>query len=190
MKTENFIIKKISKKDLYKAFKIYKKYVNGSAFSRIKKRYESYPELFVGGYDGNKPIGVVFGSIRNSYVVLNCVAVEEKYWRKGIGSRMLKFFEAQVKKLGINKIGVGAADNVWGFYIKNGYKPALLLLKVRKDELPTNYRDLNHKIAEERNYRAVKMIYVAVSSCDLEVKEKIKKELNAYEAIYIFEKHI
>lgn len=50
------------------------------------------------------------------------IAVEAKYWKKGIGKKLLKAFEKRVKNSGGEKISLGAATNVIGFYTKASYK--------------------------------------------------------------------
>ncbi len=183
-------IKMIPKSDLKKAFLLRKNYVGNISFSLIKKRYEKYPELFVGCYKENELIGIVFGYLKRKEVVLDAIAVKEKYWRKGIGSKMLKLFEKQVKKIEMNRISVGVADNVVRFYIKNGFKPKAILLKVRKDQLPKDYKKFGFEIIEERNYKNIKKIYLKIKKFDQTMKNKIQKRFNANEAIWIFEKEI
>lgn len=56
------------------------------------------------------------------------IGVEEKYIKKGIGSKLLKFLEKQLKKKRIKKYSVGASLNAVGFYKKNGFK----LIKMKK----------------------------------------------------------
>lgn len=190
MKKLRYKIKKLPRKDLVKAHVLKKKYVGRTPFSLFEKQYEKYPDLFIGCYDRGKLIGMVSGTIRKKVVILTAIAVEERYWRRGIGSNMLKFFENQARKLGIKKISLGAGGEIEKFYIKNNYKPNFLLVQVSLTNLPRNYKKMGYKIVKEKNYRNVKWLYIQVRKYEPKVKERIKKKFNASQVIYIFEKEV
>ena len=87
-------IKYVSENDLKEFYRIYKDYTNGKmSLASLKRRYREFPNLFLGAYLKNKLIGIVFGlPSRNNKkeIILHSIAVLVQYWRKGIGSELLK----------------------------------------------------------------------------------------------------
>jgi N-acetylglutamate synthase-like GNAT family acetyltransferase len=128
-------------------------------------------------------------SIRKIFV--KSIAVKHNYWRKGIGSKLLKFFEEQAKKLKIKRITIPSADIEWveRFYMKNGYKPIEFLVRIKKDKLPKNYKK-KYKILSERVEGDDKILYIKVRKYSLKQKEKIKKVFKPDEVLYIMEKKL
>jgi len=119
----NMEFKLIPKKDLRRTWKLHKAYVDEETkLKEIKELYSKYPELFVGCYKKDELIGICIPGIFNNEIYIKGITVEYNYWRRGIGSRLLNFFEEQLRKLGKKKITVGSADIRWveKFYIKNG----------------------------------------------------------------------
>jgi len=118
--------KLIPKKGLTNCYKFQKNYTGEKhSFSYWKKKYAKYPELFIGCYKNAKLIGICVGRPKGKTIILTSIAINKKYEKKGLGKKLLKFFEKQVKKSGKNKISLGAANaptNVVGFYAKSGYK--------------------------------------------------------------------
>ena len=161
-------IRNICKEDLQNAYKLHREYVDKKPFSYFKKYYLKNPKLFVGCFQRGKLIGICWGYVRKDTVTLNSIAVNYDYWRKGIGSKLLKTFEKQVKKFHKRTISVGSAEGfVEKFYMKNGYKPKLFLVRIG-----------NRKK------------YIKTEKYSPKMKEKIKKKYNAREVIYIFEKNL
>jgi len=81
--------------------------------------------LYVGCYKQQELIGIAYGFVKKNAVILSGIAVKHEYWKKGIGTKLLSFFEKQAKKTEKKKISIGAANspiNVVGFYEKSGYK--------------------------------------------------------------------
>ena len=137
-------IKPISEKDLERFHELRKGYGSGhETWEDTKDHFEKWSSLMVGAYLNKKLIGVALGTpsedffnvslkhSRSSYVVLRNIMIEFKYWRKGLGSKLLRYFESQVHKIGRKRVTVGAAENVDGFYLANGYEPFSYLHRLR-----------------------------------------------------------
>ncbi|CAF4936037.1 unnamed protein product, partial [Rotaria sp. Silwood2] len=74
--------------------------------------------------------GIAYGcEYDETTILLQGICVLYKYWRHGIGSKLIKFFETKVNK---TKITVGVASDiaVEKFYLKNEYKPNQILIIV------------------------------------------------------------
>jgi len=116
-------LKLIPKEDLRDFWKIQRQYLEKHTFDYVKRDYSKNKNLYVGCYKGQELIGIAHGFVREKEVILSGIAVKYEYWKKGIGKKLLRFFEKQVKKLKIKKISTGAAKNVVKFYARSGYKP-------------------------------------------------------------------
>jgi len=185
-------IKVIPKKDIKLADNLQQHILNPTrkkryrTFGCIQKNYERKPSLFVGAYDKNKLIGIIFGFIKKSKILLGEMAILENYRNKGIGQKLLFFFEKQAKKLNKSYIELGAWGSAEKFYLKNNYKP-LIFAQIYHKDVPKNYKKLGHAILKETNYSDSKRLWIK-TKYDSKLKEKIKKQFNAYNVIYLFRK--
>tara|TARA_Y100000310_G_C20148567_1_gene563604 strand:+ start:43 stop:540 length:498 start_codon:yes stop_codon:yes gene_type:complete len=162
-------IETIPKKDLRKAYEIYHDYTDGKSFSFFSSKFKKKPGLYVACYDKDELIGICTGYNRTRVTVLDGIAVIKKYWRKGIGSKLLRFFEKQVKKHGKKIVSVGTAGGyVEKFYMKNKYNPESFLVTFMKK----------------------KKIYIPTKEYKPRLKSKIKKQYKADEVNYIMEKEV
>ncbi len=122
----NIKIIQIPKNDLKDFYRIYKDYTNGKMLlASLKRKYQEFSNLFLEAYLENKLVGIVFGlPSRNNKkeIILHSIAVIAQYWRKGIGSKLLKRFFRECKKRGFTEISVGAGEGVERFYLKNRFK--------------------------------------------------------------------
>ena len=125
-------LKLLPEKDIEAFWKMQGRLVKKYSFDHVKKDYAKNKELYIGCYEGPELIGMAYGFIEKDQVVLSGMGVKPDLWKKGIGLKILSFFEEQAKKTGKKKVGVGAANaptNVVGFYEKAGYK----VIKVHKE---------------------------------------------------------
>lgn len=165
-------IKVLPQKDLEAFWKLQTEYLDNWSFNHLKEEFSKYRDLYVGCYEENILIGIAYGFIKGEAVILQGVAVRHDIWRRGIGSKILTFFESQAKLTGRKTISVGSAEGfVEQFYLKNGYKPITIQAK-----------DENHYLlAEEKveNYED-----------GLKKREELRKKLNPQEVIFIMNKKI
>ncbi|RLG20624.1 hypothetical protein DRN74_05020 [Candidatus Micrarchaeota archaeon] len=189
----NMEFRLISGKDLRNVWKLQKEYVDEKTkLKEIKELYLKYPKLFVGCYIKNKLIGICIPGIFDKEIYVKGIAVEHNYWKKGIGSRLLKLFEKQLKSLGKKKVTVPSADIDWveGFYLKNRYKPIQFLIKVKREKLSKDYKNKGYKILNERAEGKYKIFYINIGKYDPKLRERLKILFNADEVIYIMEKKL
>ena len=132
-------IKQLDKRDLARAFEFYKEYVGGRSFAVFKHWYGKYPGLFAVCYRGDKLIGFCWGFPRKRLVILSGISIDAKHAGKGLGSRLLKDWEKRIKKqFGKTRISLGSASGyVERFYLKNGYKPVSVHVKLK----PRQFKD-------------------------------------------------
>ncbi len=166
----------IEEKDLKEFWKIANNYLNEREFNKIKGKFERFKELYVGCYQNSELLGIAYGSKKGKEATLEGIAVIKEYWRRKLGSNLLKFFEDQARKLGCKRIGVGSADIEWveRFYLKNNYKPtAILLLFKSKDK-----------------QEVLKKGYIKTEVYDTKERQKLKRDSHADKAVYIMEKDL
>jgi len=183
--------KTIPDKDLDEVIKLHREYVDENVKSEeIMRAYEKYSDLFVGCYHDGKLVGICIPDVLRGELYLKSMAVKHEYWRKGIGSKLLGLFEERLRGRGIKRISVGSAPITWveRFYLKNGYKPVRILVRLKLSNPSRNYNNADFEIAESRIEGNHKIIYINEKRYDPEIRERVRKVLNAEEALYIFEK--
>jgi peptidoglycan-N-acetylglucosamine deacetylase len=167
-------IKKIPKKDLKIFHKLKKQYGSGDEkFSKTKEIFENNPDLCVGCYLDNELIGETTGVKKGEYVNLDHICIKYECWGAGLGSKLLKFLEKQIKKGGIKILDVEVADNPKTelFYLKNDFKPYRIKAKGKNHFL---YEELNVKNYED----------------GLKKKEILREKHNPKEVNFIMKKTI
>jgi GNAT superfamily N-acetyltransferase len=189
------IIREIKLKELKKADNFQQSILNPEKkkryrpYHKIKKYYHRNPSLFIGAFNKNKIIGIVFGRIIKNMILLCEMAVSEKYRGKEIGKKLLRKFEDNSKKLNKNYIQLGAWESAEKFYLKAGYEP-LIFVQIYHNKVLKNYKNLGYNIIKETNYTDSKRLFIKIDKYNSKIKEKIKKNFNAYDVIYLFRKEI
>ncbi|MEI8364684.1 MAG: GNAT family N-acetyltransferase [archaeon] len=185
-------IKKIPKLDLKFADNLQQQILNPThkkryrPFGYINKSYNRNPSLFIGAYNKNKLIGIVFGHIKKNKILLGEMAVSEKYRNKGIGSNLINYFEKQAKLLNKRYIELGAFGKAEKFYIKNKYTP-ILFVQIYPKDVPKDYLKLKLNIIKETNYKDAKRFWIK-TTYKPKLKNELQKKLNAFDVIYLFRK--
>jgi N-acetylglutamate synthase-like GNAT family acetyltransferase len=165
-------IKILPQKDIKEFWKLQTEYLDKWTLDHLKTEYSKFPDLYVGCYEEGKLIGIAHGFIKGDIIILQGIAVKYDTWRKGIGTKILNFFEKQAKQTGKKIISVGSAEGfVEKFYLKNGYNPV---------EIQAKGED-HHIFAKEK---------VKDYDDGLKKKDKLRKKLNPKEVIFIMEKRI
>jgi len=188
-------IRQILSKDLKKADKFKQAILNPEnkrryrPWSTIYKNHKREPSLFIGAYDKDKLIGIVFGYIKKNKILIGEMAVSEKYRSKGIGSKLITHFEKQSKKLNKKYIELGALGPAEKFYLKQGYQP-LLFVQIPHNKVPKHYKKIGFDIIRETNYKNAKKLTIIIDKLDDKLKLKAKKKFNTDDVIYLFRKKL
>ncbi len=143
-------IRNIRSGDLLQAAAFIEEYLPGDSdiFFRM---YEKYPDLFAGCFMEDILIGICYGYPfaeqrpgEIDKMLLRGIAVRFDYQKSGLGSKLLGYFEDQVRKRGRWTISVGSAGGyVDWFYLKNKYVPIKYCIKRKRgsvSEEPCNSR--------------------------------------------------
>ncbi|MBW2964033.1 GNAT family N-acetyltransferase [Candidatus Woesearchaeota archaeon] len=183
-------IRKIREEELEKFLDMELKHTGGcETVEGIRARFRENPDLFFGCLDDDDNlIGGISGFMAGKRVVIKSIWVLPDFRRQGIGSRLLFFFESRARK----KAPLISAAPIEGyaehFYMKNGFRPTKLMLRVKPGNLPADYRDKRYRIVEERIDCDDYLVYVRIDRADQELKYTIGEELHAFDAAFIFEK--
>lgn len=183
------------------AFAIHQEYLDSEqSLADFSILYGKYPTLYVGCYRDTELIGICFGypftekrPDAKGVIVLEGIAVKDSCWNLGYGSQLLHFFENQAKAfLGYTKISVGSAANIEteNFYLKNGFTPIQLCIKIAAACVPANFATLGYTFVEQRPVPGGISLYLATTTRDKQQQAQLKATFNADEVIFILEKVI
>jgi ribosomal protein S18 acetylase RimI-like enzyme len=80
-------------------------------------------DFAVGAYDGNDCLGVAIYSVNGGMALLAQLVVAEDHTRRGIGSELIRTFEAHAMELGCHVIQLETAETqAPAFYERHGYQ--------------------------------------------------------------------
>jgi len=108
---------------------------------------------------------------------------------EGIGRRLLAVFEDHAATYG-SAVSAAAADNVEGFYLSAGYTPQKVLLQVPEESLPRDYERRVPLLGERSPKPGRRFLYADFDEYDPQVREGLRRAVNAAEANTIFEKPV
>lgn len=97
----------------------------------FRKIYQKFPKCFIVAKEGKKILGYAIGQLRKFSGELISIAVNEKWRRKKIGTKLLKFVLAEFKKMKARRIMIQVREGNAAavvFYRKFGFR---ILKKLR-----------------------------------------------------------
>lgn len=154
----------------------------------FRERFEELSETFIIAKEDGEIIGDATGKMESKNCMgLQSIAVKEGYKGKGIGTRILNFFEQKTQKYA-SRITIASADNVEEFYQKNGYEPVQIMLQVNKENLPENYRQEKEIVDEKEVSSDTKFLYAEFDEYSTDLRDKLKDKFTAFEVNTIYEK--
>jgi len=151
----------------------------------LLKKFESFPEFFIGVFLDSEVIGVICGFPREDYLLISELAVDSRFQRRGFGRGLVKEFERTAREKKYKKINLGAWDNAINFYKSLDYKSHLLIQYKKEYYSYEDFKELNiTKKTEDAEY---KILEVEMERKDLELLVKLRKKYpNAYFSIYFY----
>ena len=151
---------------------IQREYLENWTFDYLRNQFQKQPDLYVGSFlEGRGLVGIAYGVVNEEKsAVLQGIAVRYSLWRKGIGSRLLRFFEEWVRKKGCRSVSLGSGEGpAEQFYLKNGYRP--IEIKAKSED--------GRVLSKENVYDY---------SDGLRKRELLRSNLKPKEVIFIMEK--
>jgi GNAT superfamily N-acetyltransferase len=183
----------------------------------LEKR-QKYQSLFVGCFNKDGLVGVVFGWPDPRLLVVKAIAVMEPCRRRGIGTALLKAFENAATEEGFENFVLGAKWEAVPFYVAFGLK-CLANVQVKPDEIPWDdiqrlrakygitgavvfgppalselvsrlYQELEVRVGTvDSGYESVS-IQIQPKTISEEALEEMKKDFKAYATQFCFKKKL
>jgi N-acetylglutamate synthase-like GNAT family acetyltransferase len=152
----------------------------------FKELFEDHPELFVVCREEGQIIGEASGELKDGKVLLESIAVREGFRGEGLGREILEEFLERSRKYS-EVVSVASARDTEGFYRSCGFERSKVLLQVREENLPENWRD-DERVENFRVEDDDFFIYLDSEDYSRETLETLEKEFNAYSANTILER--
>lgn len=147
----------------------------------LRKKFNQFPEYFMGIYLGEDLVGVVCGFPREDYLLISEIAIDSRFQNRGFGRLLIEVFEKKALK-DYKRIHVGSLDNQISFYEKLKYKHFIL---AQFDKNKYSKEDFSeYKIKEIRDYG----VELYLKKCDLNELEFLRKKFPKAQFQYIFYK--
>ena len=166
-----------------------------SAYDEAREMQGLWPELFVGGFEGGRLIGVCYGwpvyvhRWRRLDVALQAISMAWDRRGQGRGGPLMAEWEARAKALGIPHVSLGSSAD--SFYRKHGYRAVEYCLKVHRAYLPDGYTsrdDLTYIGLRDEPFRT---LYFRVGEAyDADAYARLREAMGADSACTIFEKRL
>lgn len=122
--------KVLEDKDMEKFLCMMREYLPDSEEKTVIEMRGKYRTAYVGCFEEEELIGIAYGFSRqeidkkDTSFMLDGIALAWEEKAHGLGSKLLDFWEGQVRELGFHRASVGSAPGYpEHFYIKNGYIP-------------------------------------------------------------------
>ena len=168
-------------------FQVYKFLQNNLHLVRteefLKEKLKEFPQYFKGLYLDDKLIGVIQGYPRDDYILISEIAIDQKFRKKGYGSKLVKAFEKEIHN---KKIKVGAQDNSISFYKSLNFKPSIFM-QFKKENFNQNILK-DYKILYQKEYAGLLGIEIEIKKISLNQINKFKDRLKPYSIQYLFTK--
>jgi len=181
-------IGRLRPRDLDEAYRYQRVYLTPGR-RRFERCFRARPDLFVAARVGDRMAGICWGRPCRGRIFLDGIAVFGWLWRNGIGSAMLREFEARVAAAGGSTISlVSAGGFVDRFYLKNGYSACQLRLRLPRKRRVNRPRGF--EVDQVRRSRGPTFLYVHIGSLSHKWVEHARRAFRAEEANLVFEKEV
>lgn len=186
-------IRSVPESDLDDFRYLHDRYVDREeSIETVRDWYRERSELFVGAYRNGDLVGHCLGLPRSAASVELCgIGVAPPHRRRGIGTELLTAFEDRVASLEFERVTLGSAGGyVDEFYVRNGYSPESVLVRLDPDDSPDASRASEYEIVSSTIDDGVKKLYVAVDRFDPAFLAEVRDAFDDPEAIYVMDKRL
>ena len=191
-------IRYLSLENQSESYQLKADYLDDGPFDEFAAMYDKYRELFVGLFYAQELIGICFGwplteqfPEEKGDISLQGIAVRNEFAAKGLGSKLLAFWEEQVAKRSERSVSVGSAPGyVEHFYQKNGYKPIEYLLYGSALTLAESLTAKGYEVLRTRIDGNSVLVNIKTTQYDPDFRDSLQQEFGLDEVIYIFKKEL
>ncbi|MDO8622623.1 MAG: GNAT family N-acetyltransferase [archaeon] len=183
-------IRPVKKNELLKSFEILDRNIRKRQRNNnfLLNKFKRFPNLFIGLFLNNEIIGIIFGFPREDYLLVSEVTVDNKFQKRGFGTKLINYFERIARENYYHKINVGARDNAINFYKHLDYTPSLLIQYLKKDYSVKDFHEMD--IIHVKLDKEYQILDVKSNKTDLINLEHLRKIFPKAHFQYIFTKDI
>ena len=184
----NVSFEQLANGNFWPAERLAREYLGNGDDAGLARAYATNPDLAVVCREGAAQIiiGVCFGWASGEDASLQGIAVASHRAGRGIGSRLIRYFEDACRNHGCTRISVGSAEGyVEHFYLKNGYRP--IEFYVTLDHQPTIKSLDGFDVLRTRKTNGRVQLNIRANGYDARQQDEIRRRLAAPEVNYIFE---
>lgn len=152
--------------------------------------FQKDPRYVVIAKDGNEVIGAVLSSDENEDTLLiGELAVNEKYRKLGIGTKLIQQLEQNAIEIGKKEITLGAQGPAENFYLKMGYTPRLFIQLTGNNRIDEIKKYIPNKVVWENTGDGFSKVIVETNGVDKQLQKNISEKTGAHTQ-YLFSKRI
>ncbi|HPD74213.1 MAG TPA: GNAT family N-acetyltransferase [bacterium] len=152
--------------------------------------FQKDPRYVVIAKDGNEVIGAVLSSDDSEEkLLIGELAVDEKYRKAGVGTKLIQQLEENAIELGKNEISLGSQGPAENFYLKMGYTPRLFIQLTGNNRINEIKNNIPDKVVWENTGDGFSKIIVDTNGIDKELQKYISEKTGAHTQ-YLFSKRI
>ena len=161
--------------------------------------HQRYADLYAGIYQGGKLVGTCCGwpfyqpRADQPEMVLAGISIPQEHQRKGYGTKLLRYWEQQVASRGRWLVSLGSAPDADVFYVKMGYSTIEYGIKVHKDMLDPDFRNLGYPVSYVRYVEDPTIVlYIPANEGKYEpdMKQALLETFAGEDAVTIFGKYV
>ena len=143
--------------------------------------FQKDPRYIVIAKENNKIIGAVLSSDENEDTLLiGELAVDEKYRKAGIGTKLIQQLEQNAVKLNKKEISLGAQEPAESFYLKLGYSPSLFIQLTGNNRLEEIKKCISDRVVWENTGDGFSKLIIQTNGVDKKLQKHIIDKTGAH----------
>ncbi|MBR3890956.1 MAG: GNAT family N-acetyltransferase [Bacilli bacterium] len=162
-----------------------------NAYSKIEEQYNKDNTLLIYIEECGNIVGCIgVKDVINNKATLDVLAVDKNCRGKGYASLLIKEIESRLVKTGVKEVSLGARFRACNVYLKNGYKPTLLVQvnDFATTDLIKENNIYDYEIVNEYQNDVCGAVFFKVDEVNASVINHFESNVATCHASYIFTK--
>ena len=162
-----------------------------NTYSKIEEQYNKNNKLLIYIEENNIILGCIgVKDLHDSEATLDVLAVDKNHRGKGYASMLIKEIEKRLIDEGIKEVSLGARFRACNVYLKNGYKPTLLVQvnDFATMDLIKSANVYDYEIVNEYQNEVCGAVFFKVDEISKSVIDHFESSVDTGHASYIFTK--